>query len=265
VAQVRGLLLSVAWPLAVLLGSFALGALGAHQLQVRGLWATQLLAPNPARLWAFGSSPGLAVRLEHTAWSAVKAAVLLAASAWTIRAGWTELERQSGLFGPNLARAAGGVVLESARVLAVVLLGLGVTDYALRYRRLEAMLRTTSQEQREDRRVMEGDPATRAQRRRVARNWRSDAPDLLSGASLLLCGSGGLTLVLTGGPPPARVTVRTVARGSAGLRLRRCPEAQGIAEVNAPELALRLSRPSATDSPIASELSAELAAIWPVS
>ena len=64
-----------------------------------------------------------------------------------------------------LAQAAGQIVLHLAWVLAAVLLVLGLVDYALRYRRFEAMLRTTPQEQREDQRVMEGDPATRAQRR----------------------------------------------------------------------------------------------------
>src|SRR6516165_3868424 len=57
--QVRGLLLGVAWPLGCILAAFAAGALIAHQLQVRGLWATGLIAPDPARLWARGSGPGL--------------------------------------------------------------------------------------------------------------------------------------------------------------------------------------------------------------
>src|SRR5262249_39063488 len=153
------------------------------------------------------SGPGLAVRAEQSAWSAIKAAILLASWAWTIHAGWTELSRQSGLEGPNLARAVGRIVLVEARVLTVVLLVLGGADYALRYRRFERMLGTTPQQQREDRGVMEGDAATRTQRRRVARNWRGHSPDVLVGASLLVRGPGGLTLVLAGGPPPRRVTV----------------------------------------------------------
>jgi flagellar biosynthetic protein FlhB len=264
VAHVRALALSVAWPLATTLAGFASAAVLAHQLQVRGLWATRLVTPDPARLWAFSSAPGLAVRIEHSAWSALKATVLVVASYWTIHAGWTQLEHASALEGPNLARAAGSIMLESARVLAVVLLALGAVDYGLRYRRLEKLLRTTPEEQREDRRVTEGDPAARAQRRGLARTWRHDAPDLLTGASLLLCGAGGLTLVLSGGPPPRRVTVRVTARGTAGLRLRARPESRGIPRVDAPELALWLSRRPAPDSPIASSLLADLSAIWPI-
>ena len=95
-------------------------------------------------------------------------------------------------------------MLHLSAVLAAVLLVLGLVDYGLRYSRFEAMLRMTPQEQREDQRTMEGDVAVRAQRRRIARAWRGDAPDLLAGASLVLTGPGGLTLVLSGGPPPRR-------------------------------------------------------------
>src|SRR6478672_1228502 len=41
-ARVRGLVLSVAWPVGIILTGFAAGALTAHQFQVRGLWATGL-------------------------------------------------------------------------------------------------------------------------------------------------------------------------------------------------------------------------------
>ena len=102
----------------------------------------------------------------------VKAFVVIVASAWTIRAGWTEVLRLGGLEGPALARGAGEIVLQLSCVLAAVLVVLGVVDYGLRYRRFESMLRTTTQEQREDRRVIEGDPAARAQRRRIARELR---------------------------------------------------------------------------------------------
>ena len=115
--------------------------------------------------------------------------------------------------GTGAGASAGHVVLQLARILAAALLVLGVIDYALRYRRFEAMLRTTTQEQREDRRVIEGDPAARAQRRRISREFRAHSPDVLTGASLILGGTAGLTLVLGGGPPPRRVTIRTVAKG----------------------------------------------------
>ncbi len=263
VAEVRGLVVGLGWPLAAILLGFVAGALVAHQLQVRGLCATGLLVPDLSRLWTFSSGPGLAVRAERAGWSMVKAFVVIVAFAWTIRAGWTEVLKLGALEGPALARGAGQVVLQLAWVLAAVLLVLGLVDYGLRYRRIESMLRTTTQEQREDRRVIEGDPAARAQRRRIARTFRGDSPELLTGASLILSGAAGLTLVLGGGPPPRRVTIRTTLRGHAGVRLRRSAEANKIPQCDAPDLARRLARRPSARSPVAAELIAELAAIWP--
>ncbi len=263
VAHVRSQALVLGWPLGAILAGFAGGALIAHQLQVRGLWAPRLVAPDVSRLWALSSAPSLAGRASRSGWSAVKAIVLVVAAAWTIHAGRSDLLRLSGLEGPNLARATGQIVLHLGWVLAAVLLVLGLLDYALRYRRFEAMLRTTPEQQREDRRVMEGDPAARAQRQSVARAWRGDAPELLAGASLILTGPGGLTLVLAGGPPPRRVTVRAAVKGNAGLKLRRSAEASQVTQIDAPDVARRLARRPASGSTIASELIAELASIWP--
>jgi flagellar biosynthesis protein FlhB len=263
VADIRGLVVGLGWPLGSILFGFVTGALAAHQLQVRGLWAPTLLTPDLSRLWTLSSGPGLAVRAERVGWSLAKAAVLVATFAWTICAGWTELLSLGGLEGPALARGAGQVVLHLARVLAVVLVALGSVDYALRYRRFESMLRTTTQEQREDRRIIEGDPAARAQRRRISREFRAHSPDLLTGASLILIGTAGLTLVIGGGPPPRRITIRTTVKGHAGARLRRSAAANEIPVVDAPDLARRLARRPSSRSPLAAELIAELAAIWP--
>jgi flagellar biosynthetic protein FlhB len=80
---------------------------------------------------------------------------------------------------------------------------------------------------------------------------RADAAELSASATLVLRGPAGLTLVLDGGPPPGKVTVRTAVNGHAGVRLRRAAEAKGVPQVDAPDLARRLA------------LMAELAAIWP--
>ncbi|MBV8217515.1 MAG: EscU/YscU/HrcU family type III secretion system export apparatus switch protein, partial [Solirubrobacterales bacterium] len=162
--------------------------------------------------------------------------------------------------------AAASAVLFPARVLGLVLLLLGLADYALRYLRFETMLRTTAHEQREDQRVMEGDVSLRSKRRRLARAWRGDAPELLAGASLVLAGKGGLTVVLAGGPSPRRLTLRSIAQGTTGLQLRRTAGALRVPQLDAPGLALRLARQasaqSAMPAPVPAELVAEIAAIW---
>ena len=105
-----------------------------------------------------------------------KAIVLVGAAAWAIRSGWSDVLKLGDLETPALAHAAGQLALALAWTLAAVLLVLGLVDYGLRYHRFESMLRTTTQEQREDRRVIEGDPATRSQRRRVARRGAATHP-----------------------------------------------------------------------------------------
>ncbi len=262
-ARVREHVLGLAWPLLAIVAAFAAGALAAHQCQVRGLWATRLIVPDPARLWLYSRHQGLGFQVERTLWSIVKAIVLVVASVWSIAGGWNEVLRLGGLETPALVQGSAQIVLRTTWVLAGMLVVLGLLDYALRYRRFEALLRTTPQEQREDQRVMEGDPAARAQRFRVARTWRGDAPDLLAGASLILTGTAGLTLVLAGGPPPRRVTVRSVVKGIAGLRVRRSAEANNLPFVESADVARRLARRPAAGSPVSAELIAELASIWP--
>ena len=193
----------------------------------------------------------------------VKAVVVVTVSAWVLRDGWHELQALSRLEVAALARAAGRSVFRLSGVLAGVFLILGLIDYGLRYARFETMLRTTAQEQREDQRVIEGDPAARAQRRQMARAWRGDSPELLAGASLMLTGPGGLTIILSGGPPPRRVTIRTTATGSPGRSLRRSAETARIPAVEAGDLARLLARSSRPGSTVPAEQVADLAAVWP--
>jgi flagellar biosynthetic protein FlhB len=267
VARVRGQALSVSLPLAITLAGFVAGAIAAHQLQVRGLWATALVVPDPARLWSFGREGSLAAGLERMAWAVLKGVVLAVVSLWALRAEWTAIERLSALEASALASAAAEIVFRPALGIGAIMLVLGMADYGLRYMRFEAMLRTTPQEQREDHRVMEGDLSLRSKRRRLARAWRGDDPSLLAGASLVVRGSGGLTVVLDGGPPPRRVTVRNVAQTQRGLQLQRAIVAARLPEIEAPSLARRLARQTGLGSRGSSEITAdllsELTAIWP--
>src|SRR5262245_46842001 len=194
-ARVRGVALALAWPLGCILAAFAIGATAAHQLQVHGLWSSRLIMPDPARLWSPGRGPGISARAGRAGWAAMKAAIFVAALAWVIRAGWGEVLSLGSLEGAALVQEASRSVLRLAGVLGV----LGLADYGLCHWRFESMLRTTPEEQREDQRVLEGDVAARAQRRRIARAWRGDSPEWLAGASLALHGSGGLTFILSGG------------------------------------------------------------------
>jgi flagellar biosynthetic protein FlhB len=262
-SRVRDLLAHVAWPLSAVLGAFAAGALAAHQLQVRGLWATPLILPDPARLWVHGNGGTVASRFGRAASAALKAAILVVALYGVTRARWRDVLLLSELEPPILVLAASRLLFQLAMVLAGVLLSFGLCDFGLRYFRFEAMLHTTAEEHREDQRMMEGDPVSRAQRRRIARSWRGESPELLTGASLVLVGSGGLTVVLSGGPPPLGIRVRTAATGEAGMHLRRSALARKIPHVDGGDLARRLARRSSPGLPLDAAQMDELTAIWP--
>ncbi len=111
---------------------------------------------------------------------------------------------------------------------------------------------------------MEGDPALRARRRQLARSWRGDPAEALAGASLLLTGPSGLTVVLGGGPPPHRVSVRSILSGAAGTRLRLAAATRKLPAVDAADLAVRLASRRPPSLPPTPEQLAELAALWPV-
>ena len=262
VSRFRAETLGVAGPLGAILFAFAAAAFAAHQGQVLGLFAPGLLAPDPRRLWKLGQDPGLGSRATRGLWVLAKATIVVAAAAWVLRADWLDLQRLGGMSVASIARAAGASLGHVTLVLAAATLALGLVDFWLQHRRFDAMLRLTPEEQREDLRAMEGDPALRAQRRRIARSWRGDSPELLAGASLVLTGPAGLTVVLAGGPPPRRVLVRSIVSGPPGERLRQAAGTSGVTMVSAPALARRFAERRPPSLPPTPELVADLVSLW---
>ena len=239
--HVRGAAASVLGPGLGILGGSALAATLAHQAQVGGLFLPGMLAPNPGRFAAWGG-PDLATRFERGAWSLAKAAAVVAVGVVLVRVGLDDLHRLGRLAPGPMALAIAGRVRTTLGALAVTGLVLGLADFALQHRRLEGLLRMTPDQHREDQRAADGDPALRSRRRRMARAWRGDAPELFAGASLVVTGPKGLAVVLAGGPPPRRVTVRSSAQGAAGATLFRAAKRAGLTPVESPDLAVRLAR-----------------------
>jgi flagellar biosynthetic protein FlhB len=161
----------------------------------------------------------------------------------------------------TLAVAASSLMIGLVRALAAGLLVVGVIDYGLSWGRIEAHLRQTPDEYRDDLKATDGDPAVRARRRQLVDSWRKDAADALPGATLCLLGSGGLAVLVAGDPPPGRVSVRQVARGSAASWLRRETSRLNLPTHEAPALAAFLSRRDA--GPLPPSLAKQLADLWP--
>jgi flagellar biosynthesis protein FlhB len=264
VARFRHLAVAVAVPLGAVLGGVLGAIVVAHQLQVGGLWVPGLLAPDPGRLWGGGASAGIGALGARGLWSLAKSGVVAAAATWVIGSHLSVFAKLSHVEIHALARASGLLVRDLAYILALAILVLGLADFAWQYRRFEDQLRLTSHEQREDQRADDGDPVLRAKRRRIAQGWHVDLSELLVGGSLVLTGRAGLTVLLSGGPPPRRITVRTAIQGVTGLQLRRAAEQARVPQVEAPDLARRLARRSAPGQALQDQIRSELAALWPV-
>jgi flagellar biosynthesis protein FlhB len=262
VALIRDAAVGVAGPVLTVLGAAAVGAFAAHQAQVRGVWAPHLLAPDPTRLWAGGAGEDLGTRAVRGFWSLAKAVLVVAVAAWVVHSARNQLAGLSNLTTPALARACGGLLTKLALTLAVATLALGFADFGLRWQFLESRLRLTQDESRQDLRSMEGDPALRARRRQLARSWRGDPAEALAGASLLLTGHSGLTVVLSGSPSQ-RISVRTILTGPAGTRLRLAAAPRNLPTLDAPDLSLRLARRRPPSLPLTSPQLAELTSLWP--
>jgi flagellar biosynthetic protein FlhB len=228
------------------------------------LWSPGLVAPDPTRLWGLGAGRGLAAGAGRGAWSLARTTAVVGVAAWAVRSRLDGLANLPRSDGPALALAWSDALRGLLASLGAAALALGLVDLAMQRRRFNSMLQLTPEQAKEDRKATDGDPAVRSRRLRMARAWRGDAPELLAGASLLVVGDGGLAVILAGGPPPARVSVRSAADGPTGRALRRSAESSRLPILERPALARRLSRLATRDGgPVPPDGMAELAKAWP--
>jgi len=265
VSHFREAAVAVLAPMLVMLVGLVAAGVVAHQAQVGGLWSPNLFAPNVARLWGAGAGRGLAARAGRGAWILGKTTVVLIVAVWAIRSRLGGLARLSRIEPLALAHAWADAVRGLLLTMAGAAMVLGLIDYAMQRFRFDGMLRLTPDEAREDRKATDGDPALRGRRRRIARAMRGDAPELLVGATLVVTGANGLTVILGGGPPPKRVLVRSAANGPTGATLRRSAASARVAVIERPDLATKLAQTSTNpNQTLTPDLLADLAAFWPV-
>lgn len=272
VAHLRATAWALAWPLVTILGGIVLAMLGAQLVQTGGLWAPGLLAPDPQRLWrGSGSGEELAGRLLRGLHGLLRALVVTSVAFWAIQSAWPLLASLSGLEAPGLAIASAGRLQSFAYLMGLALLALGLIDFVGQYRRLEARLRMSPDQEREERKADDGDPELRARRLRLARARFQEPREALATSALALTGPSGLVVLLGGSPPPGRVTVRLVARGLVAATIRRQAPNHDLPLIDAPSLALWFAQAEARSRgqrpqvapPLPRELAEELTAIWP--
>lgn len=262
VSHLRHLAWSLAVPLGGIIGGVVVAIIAAHQVQTGGLWTPALLVPDLSRFSA-GSGADPRARIGRGAWSVVKAGVVIGVAARAVQADLPAYIHLANLDAASLTLASGVLLRRLAYALALVTLPLGLVDFWLQHRRFEERLRMSSEEQREEQKAVDGDPAHRARRRDQARKQWRDPARTLEGAALVLTGPLGLAVVVAGEPPPGRVQVREIVRGAAGSALRRSADRAGIRQVESAKLARHLALGRASGLTMPPDLAAELARIWP--
>ncbi|QDV38683.1 EscU/YscU/HrcU family type III secretion system export apparatus switch protein [Tautonia plasticadhaerens] len=165
VALVRSAIGSVASPMAVILAVPVLASLVAHQVQAGGLFRPGLALPDPARLRPGASAGTPGDRLGRAAGLVARAVVLVALTWWAIRGVLRDPAASTASDPSEVIRLAGGTLHASISRLGLALLAVGLVHRAVQVRRLDARLRISPREQREEQREQGGNPGIRARLR----------------------------------------------------------------------------------------------------
>ena len=246
-------------PVAGVLITMFITAVFVHQMQVGGLIAPGLLAPDLSRLRR--SSDGDSI-WEQGLWSIAKTIVAVAAGGaviWLRLPELLEMGRHRADFAESAGRA-GQLLLEVLIWVASAALALGGLDYLIQRRKFERMLQSTPQQLREERNDEEGDPALRARRRELAKARREESELVaLRGIGLVVTGESGLTIGLApGDPQTGGAAIRFLAHGPEGHRLRYSARMGRIPMTAAADFASRLSAAGAYPRPLRSDERKEL-------
>ena len=265
----------VGGPLATIVIGTASAMAMAHLAQTGGLWAPGLLKPELARLvpkfGGEGPDRGASAALRRIVAGSARALAIGSVATWFL---WSEMPRFAELAGrdlPTLAASAGSMALRLGFGVGLATLALGLIDYGLAWRRVEASLRQTAVEHKAESKDSDGDPELRSRRHRLARGRRDDPARAVGseGAALVVStgqGRRALAVLLGGERPPGPVSVRLIARGGSATSLIRAADRANLTRADAPALARWFSDAADARSarpPLPPELTEALAALWP--
>jgi len=218
----------LAWPLV----TAAAVALGLGLLQTRGLVVPEALAPDLGRLsvaagWRRLGGGG---RTGEVGRGLLALVVMAAVATAALSAALPALAALPGAPASRVWAALGVLGRALAGRLALVGVAAGVVDYLVRRSRHLRALRMTRDEVRREQRETEGDPARRAERRRLHREAiAQQGMEAVRTASVVLTAPGGLVVALrytSDAPAPI-----VVARGErlVGRRIEEVARAAGVA------------------------------------
>lgn len=257
--------------LALCLGGTLIVLIATHMFQTGGLWAPARLVPDLSRLMGAGlrasregeSGAAFRSRLAECIAAMVRVILTVTCVGLFFVVSQADLARLSELRMTSFLAAAGNLLQRFALALAALWTVIGLWNFWRRTRQFESSLLMTPEEQRMEQRAIDGDPTIRSRRLQLARAWLRDPGELLAGASLVLEGQGGLCVLLAGGPPPARITVRTITGGVGSFTLKHAANRSGIPIVWHPSLARRFEQARLGRPALDPEVQRALRAVWP--
>lgn len=176
VDHIRGAVGSVAGPMLAVLVAPALASMLTHQIQVGGLFVPMLVMPKAERLRPGSRGGGMADRLGRASGVVLRAVVLVTVAWWSIRSVVFAFDGlPSDMTPASFVAEASGAIRHALLQLGFALMAVGLIDFGLQIRRINARLRMSPEEQREERREQDGNPTTRS-RQRASRVGLSPSP-----------------------------------------------------------------------------------------
>lgn len=240
------------------LAAMFLGAIAVNLAQVGFLVSTEKLELNPnainpvtglKRLFSIRSLVTLAISLG-------KLSLLFAAAAWYV---WSRLPLFASLSGQDALTTflvIGESIVTLALLLAVILLVLGLADYAFQKWKYEQDIKMTKEELKREMKDMEGDPMIR-RRRREAYQKLVEARDIgaVSASTFMLTNPTHVSVAFRYELPDYPVPT-VVAKGldDVALRMRETAAEHGIPIIERPELAREVYRTLKVGQGIPAEL-----------
>ena len=261
-AFISAILFRVMLPLVGIVFGVVAAMIVAHQAQVGGLWAPSLIAPDLSRIWSPAGFDWSA-KAGRGMWGIAKAAIVVAVVAWAIRSEFVAMHAIAYMSARQVAVASAMIMKGLAYKIGLATLVLGLADYLMARQRVDAMLRVTPDQNREEQKAIEGDPAVRSRRMSMAKAWRADPGDVLKEAVIVVTGPAGLAVVLGGDGPPGKITVKAIGRGGSGAKLQKNAKKLGIPVVANNAISVHFSGTAARNQALSATLSQQLADLWP--
>ncbi len=236
-----------------------------HLAQVGFLFLPQKLAPDFSRVNPMKGAKRLfsMANLVRLAFGIFKIAVVLGVAYWSIRQYDNTILTLAVMPIDEIARLIGEIILSTCLKIGIALLLLAILDYGFQKWKHEQDLRMTSQEIREEMKMLQGDPQVAARRRQVQRQLvMNRLQSAVPQADVVVTNPTELAVAIQYDPATMAAPL-VVAKGAGVLaqRIRRLALEHNVPIVERKPLAQALYREVDVNHPVPSEQFAAVAEI----